>query len=108
MNKISVFLCILFLALASFTNALDIDVIGKGYATSDGIEGFWKLVDLDKDPAEEGYVLYVGKYTYALGEGQTLEELKVIVRKRERARIAKEKRRLLTKTDITASLQLDG
>lgn len=108
MNKISALLCVLFLALASFANALDIKLINEGWETVDGIEGTWKLVDLDKDPADVKYVLHVGKYKYTLGEDQTIEELKVIVRKRERARIAKAKRQYLPKTDITASLQLDG
>ncbi len=107
MNKISAFLCVLFLALASFANALDIKlVVDKAEMSQDGLSITWRLVDLDKSPGDDGYVLFTRIWDYARAKDQTDEELLAVVRKLEKELIAKTKRRFMAKTDVKNTLQL--
>lgn len=107
MNKISIFLCVLFLALASFAHALDIKtVVEKAEMSQDGLSIVWKLVDLDKSPEDDGYVLFTRIWDYARAKDQTDEELLAVVNKAEKALQEKMKRKLLPRVDVKASIQL--
>ncbi len=107
MNKISTLLCVLFLSLASFANALDIKtIVDKAEMSQDGLSIAWKLVDLDKSPGDEGYILFVRIKTYDRTKDQTDEELLAVVNKAEKALQAKMKRKLLPRVDVKASIDL--
>lgn len=107
MKKISALLCVLFLASASVTHALDIKtIVDKAEMSQDGLSIAWKLVDLDKSPGDDGYILFVRITTYDRAKDQTDEELLAVVNKAEKALQQKEKRKLLPRVDVKASIQL--